>query len=525
MYYFIPAWYNNDNNRPWYHDTRLWFRMFERMTFDDTVNQIKMFHRAEEDVQLLVLSYQPHFRYFLHKQGLLGTSYWSFFDDIQHISDSLSRPISFKELNWPEGTQFLYSPFAVVARRDGIDFATIHFAENGNLFYIEFMKEGHRDKQYLFDDRGFLSSILYYDESGNESHQDYLNANGVWQVREYLHPDAKWKIEVNAVADLSFNNRFYKNWVSLILERLILLKKSEIATTDKMVIACHEQHNSLLLNVFEEHQKVLSLFGDRFSYSKTVATKELLIDSDILVVDTQKQENQLMAFLDELGIPSKKLSRISPFDTRLRLGHSQMIKEMIIYFYIDTISEDTLKTALKTILEVMDANDDVNLSLITFEQGRSLKNLEEWLSQRIKQKYDIEKFFEVSNEGENQLEEDETLELSRIQLNCFTNENEIIRALDTARLVIDLGNEPDLYTQIASISAGVPQINSVLSDYVSHKQNGWIVTEEASLKQALHYYLDGLSNWNASLVYSTQKMGDYTSGRILEQWKVLLERE
>ncbi|WP_269088173.1 accessory Sec system glycosyltransferase Asp1 [Streptococcus suis] len=43
------------------------------------------------------------------------------------------------------------------------------------------------------------------------------------------------------------------------------------------------------------------------------------------------------------------------------------------------------------------------------------------------------------------------------------------------------------------------------------------------LSTAVGYYFDGLSNWNRSLVYTVQKMGDYTSGKIIAKWKELLE--
>ncbi|MEI4408087.1 accessory Sec system glycosyltransferase Asp1 [Streptococcus agalactiae] len=32
-------------------------------------------------------------------------------------------------------------------------------------------------------------------------------------------------------------------------------------------------------------------------------------------------------------------------------------------------------------------------------------------------------------------------------------------------------------------------------------------------------------NWNKSLVYSVKKMRDYTSGKILQRWRKLLEKE
>ncbi|AGM98252.1 accessory Sec system protein Asp1 [Streptococcus iniae] len=523
MFYFIPSWYND--NRKWYDNTPLWFRVFERMTFDDTINQLKMFKHAKETSQILLLNYQPLFRYFLHKQDLLGEDYWSFFDDIQNISKQNASPISFKSLNWPKETQFLYSPFAIVAKHAGKQIGIIHFAENGNLFYIDFQIDGTNDKRYIFDDRGFLSSILYYDKSGEELYQDYLNENGLWQVREHFNDDRKY-LEINTNADKEFQESFYSSWENLILERLTAYKAKQITKDDTIIIASHPQHNDLVNTVFDQEKKVYSFFGERQSLSDTAAIQPLIASSSLLVTASEKDELALKTTMETLSMTSKKMTRISPFDTRLRLGHSQTIRELILYFYIDGLSRVELEKVLRMLMAMMDQNLDIALSIVTFNRDLSLKELEKWVTAKLQDHYQPEHFFEkTADDAENQLDEDVELELKRITFNCFTNENQIIKALDRTRLVIDLGQIPDQYTQIASISAGVPQINRVKTDYVNHLENGWLLQDLEALPEAIHYYFDGLANWNASLVYAIQKMADYTGGNILKQWKDLLEKD
>ena len=46
-----------------------------------------------------------------------------------------------------------------------------------------------------------------------------------------------------------------------------------------------------------------------------------------------------------------------------------------------------------------------------------------------------------------------------IKVRNFFNENDIIKELEQTRLIVDVSEEPNLYTQIAGISAGIPQIN------------------------------------------------------------------
>ena len=46
--------------------------------------------------------------------------------------------------------------------------------------------------------------------------------------------------------------------------------------------------------------------------------------------------------------------------------------------------------------------------------------------------------------------------------------NDIIKELEQTRLIVDMSEEPNLYTQIAGISAGIPQINRSQTEYVDH---------------------------------------------------------
>lgn len=522
MYYFVPSWYNK--GRSWYDETPVWFRAVERMSFDDSISIYKMFRGAGEQACLLILNYQPQFRYFLHKHDMLGASYWSLFDDIQNISRTHTQAIDFKQLAWPEGTRFIYSPFAVVAIKGSETLAQIHFAENGNLFYITRLEDGKAKLTYYFDDRGFVSSIAYHDDNGTQQHQDYLNEHGVWQVREHLTGDKH--LEINPKADKLFQRLDYASWEDLFKERLRLFQLEKMTGRDTVITAADCQHNNLVLTVFKEQDKVFSFFGQRYDYQNKVDFEQVLAQAKLLIIDTKEEGQRLIDAIlkQDVNRQLPKISQISPFDTRLRLGNSQMVKELIIYFFMDTISEAELKDALKQLLKEMAKNPLIELQLVTFNHGRSLTQLEAYLKNYIQDHYPIKDFMAPKEDaGENQIDDISEMELTRIRLNCFNNEAQIIQALDTTRLVIDLGEKPDQYTQIASISAGVPQVNKQATEYVTHLENGIVLGAEFDLSKALAYYFEGLANWNASLVHTVQKMADYTSGRLLQEWKSLLE--
>ena len=127
---------------------------------------------------------------------------------------------------------------------------------------------------------------------------------------------------------------------------------------------------------------------------------------------------------------------------------------------------------------------------------------------------------EIQSAGQTVLQQSQ--EAPRLLLTFLTNENELLNQLDKARLIVDLSEDPDLYTQIAGISAGIPQINMVATDYVESFKNGYIIHSLSELKEAYDYYLLTLRNWNESLVYSVSKIGEYTSGSVVKKIMTLL---
>ena len=102
------------------------------------------------------------------------------------------------------------------------------------------------------------------------------------------------------------------------------------------------------------------------------------------------------------------------------------------------------------------------------------------------------------------------------------SERDLVSELEFTRLIVDLGSEPDLFLQIAGISAGIPQINKVPSTYIEAGKNGLVVADIAGLTQAVTYYFDGLKNWNQAMMYAVNKIMDYTSGKLVAKWKELL---
>ncbi|WP_414080299.1 accessory Sec system glycosyltransferase Asp1, partial [Streptococcus suis] len=96
-----------------------------------------------------------------------------------------------------------------------------------------------------------------------------------------------------------------------------------------------------------------------------------------------------------------------------------------------------------------------------------MKNLSQDLEEFLETRSEPYLFFE-KEEGQMFEFGDSESQESRIKLSFLHSENEIIQAFQYVRLIIDLAEEPDLYTQIAGISSGIPQINRVETEFVEH---------------------------------------------------------
>lgn len=124
-------------------------------------------------------------------------------------------------------------------------------------------------------------------------------------------------------------------------------------------------------------------------------------------------------------------------------------------------------------------------------------DIQQWLRDEIDQlnallNVEEEEFSpEVQDILQTELEEDE---IEKVKLIYVPFEEDLMKELSQLRVIVDLNQEPDLYLQISSISAGVPQINRRETDYVDDKLNGLIIDNIQQLRVALNYFINNLKN-------------------------------
>lgn len=523
MYYFIPAWYGK-KERPWYRESIPWYRSTQRIEFDDAIYQLRMFQGENKSTKIVLFSYMPHLRYFLHRQDIFESDYYSIFDTIQGIADDKEMQVlQIKDLAWPEDCEFIYTPFLVIVRRNSELYAHIEFGEEGFISFIEFFKDEQLDKVYLMDDRGFISSIVYY-EDGQASYQDYLNMEGEWRVREQL-ANASYLVEVNPMYRSDFKQSSYETMLDLIVEKFTAYFSERVEEEKKVVIAAHPIYPSSFFSLFSDQAStILSFFYERNREDDLNLMIPMMKSADLVLTDQSDMKRDLQNLLAE---SRGKIHQLSPFDTRLQLGKSQRRKEVKIYYQIN-LQEPLNDYAIFKVLFYIAQHPQTELVIGVYNAWKEgIEKVEEKVAEILTEYLNREDFVKKHDKdkwAENSLIENQTEEY-RFAIKNITNELELIQELEYIRLIIDLDSQPNLYTQIAGISAGIPQINLISSNYVKHKENGYILSEIADLPNGLDYYLDGLKNWNKALIYSIDKIRENVGSELIQKWETWLEEE
>jgi len=513
MIHFVSAWY--DPTRPWYSTDRVWFRSTGDAGPDDTVTQVRIFGQGEEDAGLVVLNYAPSLRRLLHRQSIFNVPYWSFFDEIQGLGDDYTRPVDFLTLEWPEDVSFHYNPFLVTVMRDADVYARVYLAREGTLQSIRYYGDGMPTLERVFDDRGFLSSVLMHDEDGRPLTQYYLSRAGDVILSEDVPTG---RIEIVQNPEGRFQQSTYDGWEPLMSEFLEAYLRTRRGERDTVVLALAEQHNALVAAALGEETLVLSRFVGR----PATASPELLRRAGAVFSDIgqpsqetgQDDQAAAWALLPELSI--------YPLERRPTFGASANEAQVYLALFVDDIGLDELDYAIALLAGQLVGNEHTRLLVCTF-RSHDLDHLQ-----------GIRRVIAGYQHLDRALLEDETAGLSvdlgaaegpeeRIQLVFLDREAELIATMARSRVLIDLGDTVNRRLAVEAVNAGVPQVNRHPQELSTHPINGYVIGDHAELPMAVDYFLSGLGHWNQSLVQCRVLEDLFSAREVLGRWDLIKE--
>ncbi len=529
MLYFIPAWYQQNK---WKELEQSWHTRRMHTEFDDTVKQVQMFHRSGmHDFKILLLSHTPNFRHFLHRQGVLHASYWSCFDAIQEVTKKKAVVFSFHNLNWPEGIEFVYTPFVVVAYLKNEKYAQIEFGEAGNPIEVAMYQNGLVSKRNIYDDRGFVSAMEAYDQ-GKLLYTDYLTEAGVAKMRVYADDG---RVEINPknntflvfdgdeVETVEFSSLNYPNLGEAIREVFythILMNNDD----DIFCIAMHKQNIQVTNELIGREKCILSFYGDRYRIKDHPEAKELVKKAGYIITDSEATSRYLVR---ELGEEIENLIDISPYDSRMDFGISGELTVQKVLVPVDDLPEDRFKALVIQLASYLPQNENAMIHLFTrnatYNWPEVLLNKvadiveEAGFDRRIVIPEEIE---DDTAENEVDLEDEEEEEIPvRFFVEQCVDELSVSKCIREQRIMVDMRHNPDLYLQINCISTAIPQIIRRETQYMQNMYNGFVVKDFEQIPAALDYFLGSLANWNQAKVYSYDIAQKFTTRKLLEKWK------
>ena len=530
MLHLIPAWYQQNN---WCENEQKWYVRRVHTEFDDTVKHVQLFQRSKGyPYQILLLGFSPNFRHFLHRQGVYRAPYWSCFDAIQEIRRRKAVVLSFHNMKWPPGREFVYTMFAVTAMLAGEKYAQIEFGEDGNPIQIDIFREGRLYRRNFYDDRGFISGTVVYGSDG-PLYQDYLMENGVWKMRcfqgdGHVEINPEWREYLLLYEGRECKMRFTKlSYDSLeqvigeVLQAYLRMTK----TQDLFCVAMHERHTELLGYALKGRHVILSFFEQRYLCREHPETSALLGMAGCIVTDSRENSKQIRELTGDGDAP-KRITDISPYDSRVDFGVSRQLEVQKILVPVDGMPDEVFDRLVETLGRYLTVNGKAMVHLFTRvadydRKGRLLEQVRRCLRSTG---YEEDWAAETEDRfvAENDLEREQAAP-ARFFVEQCVDELSVSKCMREQRILVDLRDVPELFVQITALSVGIPQIVHRKTQFVEHKRNGFLLRRLDRLPAVLEYYLGSMKNWNDAMVSAYELGKEFTTEVLLEKWRGVID--
>ena len=538
MLYFIPAWYLEDS---WNENEQFWYKRRMKSETDDTVKQIQLFQRHSIcEYKILLLSFAPNFRHFLHRQSVFRVPYWSVFDAIQEVRRKKQAVLSFHNLNWPPDIEFVYTPFSIIAMRNKERYANVEFGEYGNPIQIDLYKDGNLNRKNIYDDRGFISCTTVY-EDGDRLYDQYLTEKGVWKLCHFadghvvVNPDNnKYLIHTSESEErLPFSKGRYSS-MEEVIEEVLASGLCTTKDTDIFCAAAHERHLTLLGRQLAGRKTIYSVFEDRLALDHNQPAAEIFSNGNCVVIDSE-ENLEILSRQEELENAPK--IKISPYDTRLEPGVSQQLNVQKILLPVDQLSTKAMEAVIKSMAAYLEKNQDARVYLFT---RNAALNRNDMLLTQVGEILDRNGYppgwagKERPREPGYPEDQENPVdvmfrdgEAERVPILFFVEQCidvlSVNKCVREQRVLVDMEERPDLFLQILCLGTGIPQILREATEYMRPGKNGRIVKDVSRLGEDLGYYLESLKNWNEASVQSFELGKRYTVQYLINQWKEVLD--
>lgn len=493
MVYFIPGWYDEDE---WKERESIWYLDRSRTPIDDTMKEIQLFSRNNLfESKLIVLGFSPNLRHFLHDKSIYRSDYFSVFDSLLSIKRKKVAVISYMDIKWPKGIDFLRTQFAIIGFLNGNKYCKIEFGEYGNMVQVFIYDEDKIARKNVFDDRGFLAMSIIY-QNNKPYCEKYLDEVGLCRFTRFLE-DGHVEINENVpfyigpTGDVRFKKNKYENLDELIIEALSVYIRS-LRKDDLFIVSLHEKNIRIMTPLLEGRKKIGTIFRDRISKENLNKYRDSLSAFDYIICDTEKNHQ----YLSTLGLNGKVKSRvITPFDSRVEDGIALEFPVQNVAFPVDALSEEEFKQAIVHLSNYAEENSLVRYQVLTRGDYSTVSKIERWIEESVKPVL-VRKFIMCPVK-------------TALEINRQIREN---------RIILDIQETPDQFYSVTALSMGIPQVVLSGHRYIRNGQNGIILSNLDAIEGSLDYYLSSLSNWNKAKIASYEMGSEFSIEEIKKAW-------
>ena len=574
MLYFIPAWYKQNM---WCENEQQWYKRRLKSEFDETIKQITLFHRnVDRPYRILALGYSPNFRHFLHRQGMYRSKYWSCFDAIAQVRRKKVAVLSYHDIKWPKGLEFVYSPFSIIALQGDIKYAQVEFGEDGNPISIDMFEDGKICRRNYYDDRGFVSSTVIY-ESGIEQYQDFLMENGIWKIREYKNdghvvvnqtcpnydvvPDAK-NGKAGEPVEMRFSKAEYDS-LEAVIEEVFASYVNLTRQNDNFFVAMHPLHIRVAEHVLKGKRVIATFFENRFDFTQTSQAADFLEHAENIITDSDYTTKLIMKNLsgsndinsdlqagsaqetgemaaDKISVNSEPvrlhITDIPPYDTRMDFGISSQLRVQNILVPVDGLTEDAFAWIIKELADYLTINDLARVHFFTRDASWGHEDAIKNNTVKLLDSMGYDSRW-VTGDGEaalgfgdrvadafaeNEPEDIEKPVEQRFFVDVCVDERDISKCINEQRVILDMRGTMDVFVYVTAISKGVPRISMSADQFLIPGKNGMVIDDFSDIGRCLTYYLDSFENWNQALVECYELGQKYTTSVLLKKWRKVL---
>lgn len=527
MDYLVPAWHARLGD---------WSFGSPNYGFDDTVSITKLLGQGQQNPGLLVVDYQPQLSTRLAQSALAPRKIFSVFDYIQGIEHVENQTVDFYDLNLPPKLFFEFTPFHLIVRNGAKLFANVFFDMEDKIVNVDYFHDDRHYRTLIFDSRGFVSRVEHYNEDNNQLVGiDFLDQSGNWRIKYDPNTDG---VTVNSTFQNYFVKSHYDHLNDLIREVVQKQFLDRLHHQDRLIVAV-DNDSRIDQTIYSQRPVIYEIsrwhaFDQALPQLKDVENLKLVSDTQFTAAKAQEILGRKTA-----------ITEIPLYQAMFKLGHSQQLKGQRIYLLIDNTDIDQLQRMAEVIVSYLLTNPrELSLYLLTFGQGGDKAHqivqtlLERHQGQFIIKNQALDAKHQRQNAADNEnamlnqphpglphKKKKKVIPELTIKNAQLYSSADILKGLDKARIMIDWGDHPNDFLQMAVVSLGIPTLQRIPTEEIIDGYNGKICQDLLDLREGLHYYLDGLKNWNQSLTNDVQILNEHAADKLIAQWDSVWKKD